>query len=130
MLTTRRRAIRYLAAALAARPLWPADSDRLRITRLDHAHFQVPDGPAAAKFYARVFGGPAWKHREAARWYVMLGRSYLVLEESADKTAKTSHLSLALAGFEPDALHRYLDAKGLAYQDFLVTSPEGPAAEL
>ncbi len=132
---TRREAIRSLGAAALAGSLRAADGDRLKFTGLDHAQFEVPDGAAAAKFYGRVFGGPVWKHREAARWYVMLGRSYLVLDESKEKAGRIDHLALGIAGFEMDAAHRYLDGKGLTYKDspgareVLVAGPDGPGLE-
>jgi catechol 2,3-dioxygenase-like lactoylglutathione lyase family enzyme len=136
MLLTRRKAIHSLGAAALAGWLQAAEGDRLRFTGLDHAQFEVPDGAAAAKFYGRVFGGPVWKHREAARWYVTLGRSYLVLEESKERAGKIDHLSLGVAGLEMDAVHRYLDGQGIAYKDFpsgrdvLLTGPDGPGLEL
>jgi len=136
MLLTRREAIRSLGAAAFAGSLRAAEGDRLRFTGLDHAQLEVPDGAAAAKFYGHVFGGPVWKHRQAARWYVMLGRSYLVLEESKEKAGRTDHISLGIAGFEMDVAHRYLDGKGIPYKDFpsgrdtLVTVPAGPGIEL
>lgn len=83
---------------------------------IDHVEFFVSDIERSLTFYTRLFGNDVWKHRQIDRHYLMLGSSYIALEQQAD--ARIDHICLGIRNFDIAAVHQWLDGQSLKWQDY------------
>jgi len=130
-----RREILGMLAAIATRKAWAADPP-LHFTALDHVEFLVSDPEKSAAFYARVFGNAVLKNNKTTRRYVKLGPSYIAMDRNAQGAINVDHFCAGIPAFDVASVHRYLDAKGIAYRDFpsgkdmAVPDPDGTRLQL
>ena len=83
---------------------------------IDHVEFFVTDLERSLKFYTRLFGNDLWKNNQTERRYLMLGNSYMALEQRAE--AKIDHICFGIDDFDIAAVHSFLDMQGIAWQDY------------
>lgn len=85
-------------------------------TGIDHVEFFVADLERSVAFYTRLFGTDLWKNNRTERRYLRLGSSYIALEEQ--ETARIDHVCFAAEDFDIDAMHGWLEAQGIPWQDY------------
>ena len=83
---------------------------------LDHIEFFVTDLDRSLAFYTRLFGAQLWKNLQTERRYLLLGSSYIALEEREQPVI--DHICYGILNFDIDTVHQYLDRKALAWQDY------------
>jgi len=83
---------------------------------IDHVEFFVTDIERSLAFYTRLFGNDPWKHKQADRHYITLGNSYMALEQQQD--ARIDHLCFGIRDYDINAVHQWLDAQSLQWQDY------------
>lgn len=101
--------------ALGAAPLVRA-GDAPAYAGIDHVEFFVSDLERSLVFYTRLFGTAVWKHRQVDRHYLLLGDSYMALEQQPN--ARVDHLCFGIDAFDIGNVHRWLDLQALAWQDY------------
>jgi catechol 2,3-dioxygenase-like lactoylglutathione lyase family enzyme len=83
---------------------------------IDHIEFFVTDLDRALAFYTRVFGNDLWKNRQTERRYLLLGNSYIALEQRTNPAV--DHVCFGIDNFDIGAVHAFLDMQGIAWQDY------------
>jgi catechol 2,3-dioxygenase-like lactoylglutathione lyase family enzyme len=83
---------------------------------VDHIEFFVTDLERALAFYTRLFGTDLWKNHQTPRRYLMLGSSYLALEER--EGARVDHVCFGIENFDIAGVHAYLDMQSIPWQDY------------
>jgi len=136
----RREILGILGAGAVAMRNAEAAETGFRFTALDHVEFLVSDPEKSAAFYARVFGmsggNIVLKNNKTTRRYVKLGPSYIAMDRNAQGAINVDHFCAGIPGFDVAVVHRYLDAKGIAYRDFpsgkdmAVPDPDGTRLQL
>jgi catechol 2,3-dioxygenase-like lactoylglutathione lyase family enzyme len=90
--------------------------DAPQYAAIDHIEFFVTDLERSLHFYTRLFGNDLWKNNQTERRYLMLGNSYMALEQR--EAAKVDHVCFGINNFDIAAVHRFLDMQGIAWQDY------------
>lgn len=83
---------------------------------IDHVEFFVTDLDRSLAFYTTVFGSYLWKNNRTPRRYLMLGNSYMALEER--DSAHVDHICFGIEDFAITDVHAFLDMQGIAWQDY------------
>lgn len=82
---------------------------------IERVELAVSDLERSLQFYTRLFGTDLWKHNQSERRYLMLGNSYMALEQ--DEPARLDRISFGIADFDIAAAHAFLGMQGLAWRD-------------
>ncbi|MES2623889.1 MAG: VOC family protein [Pseudomonadota bacterium] len=96
---------------LAAQP-----QDQPDYAAIDHIEFFVTDLDRSLQFYTRLFGNDLWKHNQTERRYLMLGNSYMAMEQRDEATV--DHVCFGIDDFDIGEVHSFLDAQGIMWQDY------------
>lgn len=83
---------------------------------IDHVEFFVTDLERSLDFYTELFGSELWKNNQTPRRYLMLGNSYLALEQR--DSAHVDHMCFGIEDFDIAGVHAYLDMQGIPWQDY------------
>lgn len=83
---------------------------------IDHVEFFVTDMDRSLAFYTKVFGADLWKNNQTPRRYLMLGNSYMALEER--DSAYVDHICFGINDFAIEDVHAFLGMQGILWQDY------------
>jgi len=83
---------------------------------IDHIEFFVTDLQRSLRFYTQLFGKDLWKNRQTERRYLLLGSAYMALEQR--EVVRVDHVCFGIEPYDINAVHRWLDLQGLAWQDY------------
>jgi len=83
---------------------------------IDHVEFFVTNLERSLQFYTRLFGNDLWKNNQTERRYLMLGNSYMAIEER--DVAEVDHVCFGINNFDIAAIHDFLRLQGLMWQDY------------
>lgn len=83
---------------------------------IDHVEFFVTDLDRSLQFYTRVFGNDLWKNNQTERRYLMLGNSYMALEQR--DAAQMDHVCFGINDFDIAAVHDFLRLQEIMWQDY------------
>jgi hypothetical protein len=87
---------------------------------IDHVEFFVTDLDRSLAFYTTVFGADLWKNNQTPRRYLMLGNSYLTLEER--DSAHVDHICFGINNFAIADVHMFLDMQGILASTIVTVS--------
>jgi len=111
------KVIRRLAACLLGLGLAGAAAAATpAYVSIDHVEFFVSDIERSLTFYTRLFGNEVWKHRQVDRHYLLLGDSYIALEQREE--ASVDHICFGILNFDIAAVHQWLDSQSLKWLDY------------
>ncbi len=83
---------------------------------IDHIEFLVTDIERALTFYTHLFGNELWKNKQTERRYLVLGASYMALEQRSP--ARIDHVCFGINQFDIATVHSFLDGQGIVWQDY------------
>ncbi len=90
--------------------------DEPEYASIDHIEFFVTDLERSLKFYTRLFGNDLWKNNQTERRYLVLGNSYMAVEQR--DAARVDHVCFGVNDFDIARVHNFLDMQGIAWQDY------------
>src|SRR3954465_9878797 len=92
-------------------------AEPLRFTAIDHFSITVANQPRQLEFYSRLFGANLRKERDAERFYVRLGSSYMAIGQAAQgrKSGFIDHFCAGCEGMWLQPVEERLKEIGIQY---------------